>query len=294
MRRLLIIGCGDVGLRLAKVLRGRWRIYALTHSQDRYSTLRAQGVMPVAGDLDRPETLQRIAGLAQDVVHLAPPPGAGARDTRTINLIRALAKGGSLPQRLVYISTSGVYGDCGGDVVDETRRARPSSDRARRRLDAELQLRGWGAENGVQVSILRVPGIYSAGRLPIARLKAGVPALAPERDPYTNHIHADDLARIVWAALIRGRGGRAYNASDDCWMRMGEYFDMVAEQFNLPRPPRVSWESAQTQLPENLLSFMRESRRLANGRLKKELRVRLRYPSAQQGVLAVWEAAKQV
>ena len=294
MRRLLIIGCGDVGLRLAKVLRGRWRIYALTHSQDRYSTLRAQGVMPVSGDLDRPETLQRIAGLAQDVVHLAPPPGAGARDTRTLNLIRALAKGGSLPQRLVYISTSGVYGDCGGDVVDETRRARPSSDRARRRLDAELQLRGWGAENGVQVSILRVPGIYSAGRLPIARLKAGVPALAPERDPYTNHIHADDLARTVLAALTRGRGGRAYNASDDCWMRMGEYFDMVAEQFNLPRPPRVSWESAQTQLPENLLSYMRESRRLANGRLKKELRVRLRYPSAQQGVVAAWEAAKQV
>lgn len=293
MRRLLIIGCGDVGLRLAKVLRGRWRIYALTHSQNRYSTLRAHGVMPVSGDLDRPETLQRIAGLAQDVVHLAPPPGAGARDTRTINLIRALAKGGSLPQRMVYISTSGVYGDCGGDVIDETRRTRPSSDRARRRLDAEQQLRGWGAENGVQVSILRVPGIYSDGRLPIARLKARVPALAPERDPYTNHIHADDLARTVLAALIRGRGGRAYNATDDSWMRMGEYFDMVAEQFNLPRPPRVSWEDAQTQLPENLLSYMRESRRLANGRLKKELRVRLRYPSAQQGVVAAWEAAKQ-
>ena len=286
MRRLLIIGCGDVGLRLAKVLRGRWRIYALTRSQSRFSTLRAAGVVPVSGDLDRPETLQRIAGLAQDVVHLAPPPASGARDTRTNNLIRALAKGGSLPQRLVYISTSGVYGDCGGDVIDETRRVRPFSDRARRRLDAEQQLRGWGAENGVQVSILRVPGIYSAGRLPIARLKAGIPALVPERDPYTNHIHADDLARTVWAALTRGRGGRAYNASDDCWMKMGEYFDLVAEQFNLPHPPRVSWEAAQTELPENLLSFMRESRRLANGRLKKELRVRLLYPSAQQGVVA--------
>jgi nucleoside-diphosphate-sugar epimerase len=194
----------------------------------------------------------------------------------------------------VYISTSGVYGDCGGDVIDETRRARPFSDRARRRLDAEQQLRGWGAESGVQISILRVPGIYSAGRLPIARLKAGIPALVPDRDPYTNHIHADDLVRTVWAALTRGRGGRAYNASDDCWMKMGEYFDMVAEQFNLPHPPRVSWEAAQTELPENLLSFMRESRRLANGRLKKELRVRLRYPSAQQGVVAAWEAAKQV
>jgi nucleoside-diphosphate-sugar epimerase len=293
MRRLLIIGCGDVGLRLAKALRGRSRIYALTHSLDRFPTLRAEGIVPVSGDLDHPETLIRIAGLAQDVVHLAPPPSSGTRDTRTINLIRALAKGGSLPQRLVYISTSGVYGDCGGDVIDETRRARPSSDRARRRLDAETQIRGWGAETGAQVSILRVPGIYSTGRLPIARLKAGTPALAPERDPYTNHIHADDLARIVLAALARGRGGRAYNASDDCWMKMSEYFDMVARQFNLPCPPRLSWEDAQTQLPESLLSFMRESRRLANGRLKKELRVRLRYPSAQQGVVAAWEATRQ-
>jgi nucleoside-diphosphate-sugar epimerase len=292
MRRLLIIGCGDVGLRLAKALRGRWRIYALTHSHDRLSMLRAEGVMPVSGDLDHLETLVRIAGLAQDVVHLAPPPGSGTRDTRTINLIRALAKGGSLPQRLVYISTSGVYGDCGGDVIDETRRALPSSDRARRRLDAERMIRAWGAETGVQVSILRVPGIYSAARLPIARLKAGTPALAPERDPYTNHIHADDLARTVLAALSRGRGGRAYNASDDSWMKMGEYFDMVANQFDLPRPPRVTWEAAQTQLAENLLSFMRESRRLVNGRLKKELRVRLRYPTAQLGVVAAWEATK--
>jgi nucleoside-diphosphate-sugar epimerase len=292
MRRLLIIGCGDVGLRVAKVLRGRWRIYALTHSPNRYLTLRGEGVVPVSGDLDRPETLQRIAGLAQDVVHLAPPPVSGTRDTRTINLMRALAKGGSLPQRLVYISTSGVYGDCSGDVIDETRRARPINDRAKRRLHAEQQLRSWGVENGVQVSILRVPGIYSAGRLPLARLKAGIPALEPERDPYTNHIHADDLARTVLAALTRGRGGRAYNASDDCWMKMGEYFDMVAEQFNLPHPPRVSWEAAQTELPENLLSFMRESRRLANSRLKKELRVRLLYPSALQGVVAAWEAAK--
>jgi nucleoside-diphosphate-sugar epimerase len=292
MRRLLIIGCGDVGLRLARALKGRWRLYALTHSHDRFSTLRAEGIMPVSGDLDLPETLVRIAGLAQDVVHLAPPPGSGTHDTRTINLIRALAKGGSLPQRLVYVSTSGVYGDCGGDVIDETRRVCPSSDRARRRVDAEKHIREWGAETGVQVSILRVPGIYSAGRLPIARLKAGTPALAPERDPYTNHIHADDLARSVLAALTRGRGGRTYNASDDCWMKMGEYFDMVARRFNLPSPPRVSWEVAQAQLPENLLSFMRESRRLANGRLKKELRVRLRYPSAQQGVDAAWEATK--
>ncbi len=282
----MIIGCGDVGLRLAKALHGRWRIYALTRSEDRIAALRAEGIIPVPGDLDRPETLARIAGLAQDIVHLAPPPASGARDTRTGNLIRALAKGGSLPQRLVYISTSGVYGDCGGAIVEETRPMLPSSDRARRRSDAERQIRRWGVETGVHASILRVPGIYSAGRLPIERLKAGTPALATESDPYTNHIHAEDLVRTVVAALARGRGGRAYNASDDGWLKMGEYFDLVAREFDLPRPPRVSWEAAQAQLPESLLSFMRESRRLDNGRLKKELRVRLRYPSVRHGVAA--------
>ncbi|HEV8259128.1 MAG TPA: SDR family oxidoreductase [Burkholderiales bacterium] len=286
MRRLLIIGCGDVGLRMVRALRGRWRIYALTHSESRHALLRAEGIVPVAGDLDRPETLDRLAGLAQDVVHFAPPPGSGTRDARTANLVRALAKGGSLPQRMVYISTSGVYGDCGGAVVDETRRTKPSSDRARRRLDAERQLRAWGAETGVHVSILRVPGIYAAERLPLARLEAGTPALKSEQDPYTNHIHADDLARTVMAALSRGRGGRAYNASDDSWMKMGDFFDLVADQFGLPHPPRISREAAEREIPEGTLSFMRESRRLANRRLKKELRVRLRYPSVAQGVVA--------
>ena len=286
MRRLLIIGCGDVGLRMVRALRGRWRIYALTHSENRHALLRAEGIVPVTGDLDRPETLDRFAGLAQDVVHFAPPPRSGTRDTRTANLIRAFAKRGSLPQRMVYISTSGVYGDCGGAMVDETRCAKPSSDRGRRRLDAEWQLRAWGAETGVHVSILRVPGIYAAERLPLARLRAGTPALETAQDSYTNHIHADDLVRTVIAALSRGRGGRAYNASDDSWMKMGDYFDLVADEFGLPHPPRISREAADRQMPESTLSYMRESRRLANRRLKKELRVRLRYPSVKQGVVA--------
>ena len=293
MRRLLIVGCGDVGLRMVRELRGRWRVYALTRTEDRHPVLRGAGITPVTGDLDHSETLDRLAGIAQDVVHFAPPPGGGLRDLRTSNLVRALAKGGSLPQRLVYISTSGVYGDCGGAVVDETRRLRPGNDRARRRLDAECQLRAWGVEHGVPVSILRVPGIYAAERLPLARLRAGTPVLEGARDPYTNHIHADDLARVVIAALNRGRAGRAYNASDDSWMRMGEYFDLVADQFGLPHPPRISWEEAQTAIPRNMLSFMRESRRLANRRLKKELRVSLHYPSVAQGVVSAARSRSQ-
>jgi nucleoside-diphosphate-sugar epimerase len=160
----------------------------------------------------------------------------------------------------------------------------PVSPRARRRADAEHELRRWGVETGAHVTVLRVPGIYASERLPIARLKSGTPALESGQDAYTNHIHADDLARIVLAALVRGKGGRTYNASDDSSMKMGDYFDLVADQLGLPHPPRVSWERAQDCVPETLLSFMRESRRLSNVRLKKELRFRLRYPSVREGI----------
>lgn len=275
-------------------MRGRWRIYALSRSEQCHQMLRALGAVPIVADLDYPETLERLAGLAHDVIHLVPPPGTGSRDTRTANLIRALAKGGSIPQRLVYMSTSGVYGDCGGAVVSESRPTTPMSARARRRVDAERVLRRWGSESGTHVKVLRVPGIYAPERLPLARLKAGTPALVPSQDPYTNHIHAEDLARIVIAALNRGKSGRAYNASDDSSMKMGDYFDLVADQFGLPHPPRVSLESAQQSIPENMLSFMRESRRLANKRLKRELRVRLRFPSVRDGVAAAYRLANNL
>jgi len=205
-------------------------------------------------------------------------------------LIASLARGSSLPQQLVYLSTSGVYGDCGGEAVAETRPPRPRTERARRRADAERQLRTWGRRCGVRAVILRVPGIYAADRLPLARLERGTPALAPEDDAYVNHVHADDLARIVVAALHRGGPGRMYNAADDAPMRMGDYFDLVARHFGLPRPPRVTRLEAGRAVPQNLLSFMQESRRLVNRRLKQELRCALRYPTAEHGIAAAREA----
>lgn len=286
MRRLLIIGCGDVALRMLPLVRGRWRIYALTRAAERLAGLRALGVIPVRGDLDRPDTLATIAGLAHDVVHFAPPPDHGVRDTRTAHLVAALAKGGSLPQHLVYISTSGVYGDCGGGAVVETTPTRPQTARARRRADAERNLRSWGARSGVRVTILRAPGIYAADRLPIARLARGTPALRPEDDAYVNHVHADDLARMVVAALHRGHANRAYNAADDAPQKMGDYFDLVADSFGLPRPPRIAREQAAERIPGSLLTFMNESRRLVNRRIKQELRLRLRYPSVADGIAA--------
>ncbi len=284
MKRLLIIGCGDVGLRVAALLRARHRIYALTHNAERIAGLRQCGLMPLFGDLDRPETLAGLSGLGHDIIHLAPPPARGRSDTRTAHLIAALGRGRSLPRHFIYISTSGVYGDCNGALVAETSPLRPKTDRAHRRADAERRLRDWGARTGVRVSILRVPGIYAADRLPVARIERGTPALRAQDDTYVNHVHADDLASMVVAALHHGQANRSYNASDDAPQKMGDYFDLVADRFRLPRPPRVTRAEAQTAMPENLYSFMSESRRLANRRIKQELRVRLRYPTVLEGI----------
>lgn len=292
MKRLLIIGCGDVGLRVALLLRPRYRVYALARDAARLADLRRHGLIPLAGDLDDPASLSGLAGLAHDVVHLAPPPQAGISDTRTAHLIAALGRGRSLPQHFVYISTSGVYGDCGGALVAETSRLRPATARARRRADAERRLRDWGARSRVRVSILRVPGIYADDRLPIARIERGTPALLPQEDSYVNHVHADDLAHMVVAALYRGQANRSYNASDDAPQRMGDYFDMVADRFRLPRPPRLARAEARAVLPETLYSFMNESRRLVNRRIKQELRVRLRYPTVHEGMAAAREPGK--
>lgn len=286
MKRLLIIGCGDVGLRVAKRLGARHRIYALTRDPQRFSVLRDHGVIPLAGDLDVPSTLEVLAGLAHDVIHLAPPPSSGLIDTRTAHLIAAIGRGRSLPQHFVYISTSGVYGDCDGGPVAETKPLNPLTARARRRVDAEQRLREWGARSGVRVSLLRVPGIYAADRLPVARIERRTPALLAQEDSYVNHVHADDLASMVVAALYRGQANRSYNATDDAPQKMGDYFDLVADHYSLPRPPRVPRSEARATLPASLYSFMSESRQLANRRIKQELRVRLRYPSVREGVAA--------
>jgi nucleoside-diphosphate-sugar epimerase len=286
MKRLLIIGCGDVGLRAARMLLGRYhRVHALVRDPAKAERLRTLGILPLHGDLDQPDSLVKLGGLAHDVLHFAPPQNHGAQDLRTRHLLAALCKAEILPHRLVYISTSGVYGHCHGDLVPETRRINPTNARAVRRADAEQQLRRWGARCGVAVSILRAPGIYARGRLPLERLKAGTPALAPEDDGYTNHIHAEDLARVAVAALVRGRAGRIYNVVDDSHLKMADYFDLVADRFDLPRPPRVSWAEAQGRIPESLLSFMSESRRLVNTRMKRELGVKLAYADVQAGML---------
>ena len=279
--RVLMIGCGDVALRVALLLRNRVRLYGLTRRAAEAPRLRAHGIVPLAGDLDDYTTLGRLRTAPFAVLHFAPPPAEGRDDPRTQKLIAALTRARIIPQRFVYISTSGVYGDCAGATVDETRGRRAQSPRARRRVAAEDRLRAWAGGLGVNLSILRAPGIYGETRLPLDRIRQGTPVLTADDDVFTNHIHADDLARATVAALFHGRPNRAYNVTDDAQLKMGAWFDAVADAHQLPRPPRVSWEEAEQRIAPMLLSFMSESRRLDNARMKRELRVRLRYPTPE-------------
>lgn len=280
--RVLIVGCGDIGMRVLQQLTRfqAYRVFALTSQSARFAEIRAMGAIPMLGNLDQIDTLWRLRGLAHTVVHLAPPQHTGATDLRTQNLLRILSQGAVTVRRLVYVSTTGVYGDCGGGDAIETTTANPQSERAKRRWNAEWQLRQWALMHHVRLSILRVPGIYDANRLPIERLQAGTPALLPEVDAYSNHIQADDLARIICAAIYHGKSQRLVNACDGAQTKMGDYFDQVADAFGLARPPRLPADQVEQLVSPMLWSFMRESRRVGNDRLQ-ELKVQLRYPSTK-------------
>jgi len=285
--RLLIVGCGDVGLRVLRLLAGRWRVRVLTSSPQRRTELRRAGAQPLLGDLDAPATLARLARLADAVLHLAPPPAHGSQDPRTAALLAALARGDVT--RLVYASTSGVYGDCGGARIDETRAVNPLTERACRRVDAEQLVRAYARGCAVRATILRVPGIYAldrAGGDPRERVRRGSPALVADDDVFTNHIHADDLARACVAALMRGPTLRAIHICDDSALPMGEHLDRVARLSGLPPVPRITRAEAARHLTPAQFSFWSESRRLDNTRMKRELRLVLHYPTVDAALAA--------
>ena len=273
-------------MRVVSAMPARVRLFALTSSESRVAALRAKGVTPLLGNLDHPQTLRRLAGIATRVLHLAPPASQGWADARTLALTRVLRLR-TAPRSLVYGSTSGVYGDCKGEWIDEARAVHPDTPRAHRRVDAEARIRHLGRATRIRTSILRIPGIYAPDReggTPRTRLQKSVPVLRPQDDVYTNHIHADDLSRACGLALWRATPQRVYNINDDSDLKMGDYFDLAADLYGLPRPPRIARAQASDQLPLMLLSFMNESRRLDNTRMKRELRLRLRYPTVATGL----------
>ncbi len=277
--RLLIVGSGDIARRALPVLRHRYQVYACCRQPAQARAWREAGARVLMLELDQPASLMRLAGLADAVLYTAPPPAFGQHDPRVRRVIAALQNTLMVPQQIVYISTTGVYGDCAGAWVSETRPLAAQSERALRRVDAEQAWRDYARRHGVTLSILRAPGIYAAERLPLARLASASPVALASEDGYSNHIHADDLAGLVCAALRRRGGIRVFNAADDLALPTGEWFDALADAAGLPRPPRLPRSQLREQVSPALWSFLRESRQIDCQRARRELRYRLRYPS---------------
>lgn len=285
--KVLIVGFGDIGKRVARLLPKSYQIHALVRNSPGIGRARRLGVQTIAGDLSRRYRLCNLADRFDTVFHFAPPPVSGRRDGHTRNLLQALAPARLRPAmltrravgRIVYISTTGVYGDQAGAWVDESTRVAPSSPRALRRVDAERAIAGFGKRHRIDTFILRAPGIYSSDRLPIERIAKGMPALVEVEDVFTNHIHADDLANLCVLAMKSRQPGLLVNTVDDSEMCMGEYFDAIADAYGLPRPPRVTRDEAKRTLSPAMFSFMQESRRIRNSRLKRRLKAKLMYPT---------------
>lgn len=282
---MFIIGCGYIGQRLVERARARMDpVRGVVRSEASARRLATLGIDALRLDLGS-EALPAGSTGDRQVYYLAPPPPEGVSDTRMQHFLDGLTGSGQ-PHRILYISTTGVYGDCHGEWVDETRPANPGVDRARRRWDAEQQLRAWRKRTGGELVILRVAGIYGPGKLPLARLEKGVPMVAENDAPWTNRIHADDLVSTCLLAMEKGRDGAVFNVSDGMPGNMTDYFNRVADRAGLPRPPSISLEQARETLSPGLLSYLAESRRLDNRRMLDELGVVLRYPTLEEGLSA--------
>lgn len=284
MSAVFIVGCGDIGARVAALERAQGTtVYGLARSDAAAQRLRARAILPVAGDLDRPDSLRKLPTRGAGLYYFAPPPEKGALDPRLRALLEAIEPD-RRPRRIVYLSTTGVYGDCAGAWVTEARAPRPGADRARRRLDAEEALGAFGARHGVETVILRVPGIYGPGRLPVERIRAGEPVVREEEAPYTNRIHADDLARVCVAAMRRGVSGEVYNVSDGHPTTMTDYFFKVADALGLPRPPALPLALVQECASDGMRSYLAESRCIDNRKMREELGIELLYPDLEAGL----------
>ena len=281
---VVIVGCGDIGTLVArKYLDSGAVVTGVVRSDDSVNKLQTLGINALQKDLSKSFDLNPDSAGSR-LFYFAPPPASGITDIHTQHLIEALQSSSLLPSRLVYISTTGVYGDCEGRWVDENEPAKPQADRAKRRLDAEQQLLKWSKTSGVEIVIIRVAGIYGPGKLPLARLKKGLPVISESESPYTNRIHSTDLVNIAIAAMNRGKPGNIYHACDGHPGTMTDYFKKVASKAGLQSPPEISLDEGKQQLSEGMMSYIRESRRLRNEKTLRELDLKLQYPTLEEGL----------
>lgn len=286
---ILIIGCGDIGQRVARIWKKQTgAIFGVVKSEASLNTLRQQHIHALSADLDSPDSIGELPSKHSLTYYFAPPPSQGVEDTRMTNFLNCIDNS-NLPTHLVYISTSGVYGDQQGQLIDEHTAPNPQVDRAKRRYHAERQLQQWSKDHAVALTILRVGGIYGPNRLPLQRLKDQVPMLHENLSPQTNRIHADDLAQVCVAAASKKAEGEIYNVSDGTNSNMTEYFNTIADACGLPRPPLVDWDEAEKTISKGMLSYLKESRRMDNSKMMNELEITLKYPTLKDGLKSCHE-----
>ena len=285
----LIIGCGYVGQRLALRLADTYDITAVVRTAASAAALERLGLRVVTLDLDRVRTAGRIPEkLVQAATfYLAPPQNSGESDLR---LNRFLQLSSVPPVAFVYMSTTGVYGDTKGTRVDESTRVDPQTDRSRRRVSAEEMTRVWCTESRVRRVVLRVPGIYGPGRLPVERLRKGEPTLRPEDAGISNRIHVDDLVEVCVTAALNPEARGVYNVTDGNSISATDFLDRLAAIAGLPPAPRVSMDEAQLTFSPERLSFINESRQVSNERMLRHLGIQLRYGDVEAGIRASLEA----
>ncbi len=292
MNSAFIVGCGDIGQRIASLCQGKdVTVHGLVRNEKSANRLKALNINPIQGDLSKPYSLKGLfdgCSEGADIYYLAPPPSEGTTDPQMLNFLSALSVN-KLPAKIILISTTAVYGDCQGHWITEEQPVNPQTDRGLRRFDAENTLRDWSEKTGVPVIILRVGGIYGAGRLPIARLQKGLPILKEEESPFTNRIHQDDLAQVCVAAAEFRKSGSSnveiYNVSDGKPSTMSYYFKAVAKANGLAQPPEVTKAEAEKMMTAGMLSYLKESRRLDNNKMLKDLQITLRYKNLEEGLL---------
>ena len=287
-KHIVIVGCGDIGKRVAKIWKnGGKSVFGAVRSEENLNSLRQQHIHAISVDLDNAESLGEFGGKLTHaclLYYFAPPPATGVEDTRMGHFLESLDPQ-NLPNQIIYISTSGVYGDQQGQSITEETLANPQVDRAKRRYHAEQLLLEYGVEHtSLAITILRVGGIYGPGRLPLQRLKDQIPMLHEELSPQTNRIHADDLAQVCVAAATEKAAGEIYNVSDGTDSNMTEYFNTIADFCDLPRPPLVDWNEAEKTISKGMLSYLKESRRMDNSKMLNDLEIELKYPTLKDGL----------
>lgn len=292
MQKILVLGAGYSGARIARMHAGRGdKVIASRRSLPGTAGDSTEGIEWLELDLDVPETPDLPT--VDRVYYTAPPNRDGVHDKRLRNLLKQLP-GSPL---FVYFSTTGVYGDAGGNWLDESAPLQAANDRSRRRMDAEAAVAEWSSASATHHVILRVAGIYGPGRLPISRLREGRPVLDPGLDPaaagFSNRIHIDDLVRAAIAAADHANNSGqnlVLNIADGRPTSTAEFLDAVAEMTGLPEPERIDWAAAGREFSEMALSFMRDNKRIDASRLQKLPNFELLYPDFRDGLRASLEA----